>query len=84
MILNFYNIGDKEDLQSAIEAQRIFSWCIPVYYGETESYFIVTSPCFINSGCFSEEANECIEDLHVALTEYFSEHNEELLGDIMN
>lgn len=82
--LNFYNIDDKEELQSIIESQSIFSWCIPVYYGETVNFYIVTSPCFINNGCFTKESNECIKDLHVALINYFSEYNNELLDDLMN
>ena len=50
-----------------IKSQQLYSWCIPMYYGETKDYFILTSPCFINGGAFTDEANDCISDLHEAL-----------------
>lgn len=67
LILNIHSIKEKENLIQLIRSQQLYSWCIPLYYGETETYFIITSPCFINGGCFSEEANTSIEDLFSAL-----------------
>jgi hypothetical protein len=48
--LNFFTIDHKQDLLDLIVAQKDFPWCITWYYGETEDYFIVTSPCYINHG----------------------------------
>jgi hypothetical protein len=67
LILQVYPIAKKEELIRFIRSQQIFSWCIPIYYGETKAYFITTSPCFINGGSFTSEANLAIEDLHTAL-----------------
>lgn len=67
LTLDFYPIEQKAMLIGFIKSQQMYSWCIPIYYGETEKYFIVSSPCFINGGSFTEEANSSIEDLHDAL-----------------
>lgn len=67
LILDLYEIEQKEELLDLIVSQLMFSWCIPAYYGETKDYFILTSPCFINGGCYSEEANASISALHEAL-----------------
>lgn len=67
LTLNFYPIDQKDDLVNFIKSQQIFSWCIPIYFGETKDYFIITSPCFKNSGIFTENANSGIADLYAAL-----------------
>jgi hypothetical protein len=67
LIIDFYEIGRKQELKDIITSQQLYSWCIPIYYGETEDYFIITSPCFINSGSFTDEAYSCLDDLHEAL-----------------
>lgn len=72
LTLNLYPIQKKDELIALIKSQQIFSWCIPIYYGETKKYFIVTSPCFINGGSFTSDANTCIKDLHEALKSIIS------------
>ena len=67
LTIDFYTINKKQALLNFIKSQQIFSWCIPTYYGETDDYFIITSPCFINGGSFTDEANSSIRDLHEAL-----------------
>jgi len=67
LILDIYPIGKKTELLDLIKSQQLFSWCIPIYFGETRDYFIITSPCFTNSGLFTEEANKSIADLYAAL-----------------
>ena len=67
LTIDFYAIHKKQELLNFIKSQQIFSWCIPIYYGETNDYFIITSPCFINGGSFTEEANSSISDLHEAI-----------------
>lgn len=78
--LNFYPISKKDELIAFIKSQQIFSWCIPIYYGETKEYFIITSPCFINGGSFTSEANSSINDLHTALKSIISVKNYNLIG----
>ena len=67
LILNFYPIDQKSDLVNLIKSQQFYSWCIPIYFGETRDYFIITSPCFKNSGSFTKNANSSIADLYAAL-----------------
>ncbi len=67
LVLDLYPIDQKDELIDFIKSQQLYSWCIPTYYGETEDYFIITSPCFINNGTFTEEADSLIQDLHSAL-----------------
>lgn len=80
LILNFYPIAEKEELIRFIRSQQIFSWCIPIYYGETKAYFITTSPCFINGGSFSSEANSAITDLQTALKSLITVVNYDFIG----
>jgi len=67
LILDLYHISHKQELIDFIISQQVFSWCIPLYYGETKEYIVITSPCFVNYGAFTEEANSLIEDLHASL-----------------
>lgn len=62
LILNVYPANRKSELLEFIKSQRMFSWCIPIYYGESLKYFVLTSPCFINGGMYV-----CLDDLHKAL-----------------
>jgi hypothetical protein len=65
--LILYPIKQKQELIQFIKSQQIYSWCIPAYYGETKDYFVITSPCFINNGAFTDEANSLILELHNSL-----------------
>lgn len=67
LILNFFPINQKDNLVKLIKSQEIYSSCIPIYFGETKDFFIITSPCFKNSGIFTENANSNIVDLYAAL-----------------
>jgi len=67
LTLDIYSIKDKKELIDLITTQMMFSWCIPTYYGESRDFFVITSPCFINYGTFTEEADSCIIDLHKSL-----------------
>ena len=75
LMLDLYPIRQKDELIEFIRSQQMYSWCIPTYYGETKDYFILTSPCFINGGTFTDEANSCIEDLQQALESIITEKN---------
>ena len=81
LILNLYPIAQKDELIEIIQAQQMHSWCIPVYYGESKEYFIVTSPCFINGGSFTDEAKASIIDLHRALSGILTNTNKELTAN---
>jgi hypothetical protein len=81
LILDFYPIKNKPELIEFIKSQQMYSWCIPQYYGETNDYFILTSPCFINEGTFTDQANSTINDLHDALRSIISVNDYDFIGD---
>lgn len=69
--LYFYNVTEKQEIMEIIDKERIYSWCIPIYFDETKKYIIVTSPCYINSGIFTEKAKNYYSPLEKSLKEYF-------------
>ncbi|HMV09012.1 MAG TPA: hypothetical protein PK325_06795 [Cyclobacteriaceae bacterium] len=75
LILDLYPIAQKKELINFIKSQQLYSWCIPIYYGETKDYFILTSPCFINAGTFSEQADSSIGDLREAIDKVITKSN---------
>jgi hypothetical protein len=80
-ILDLYSIRQKEELIDFIKSQQMYSWCIPIYYGETKDYFIITSPCFINGASFTDEADSCISDLHAALKGIITINDYDFIGE---
>ncbi|NOR48352.1 MAG: hypothetical protein GQ533_09980 [Methanosarcinaceae archaeon] len=72
--LYFYNVAEKEIID-IIDKEKIYSWCVPIYFGETRKYIIVTSPCYINCGIFTEEANNYYSPLEKSLKEHFDKYN---------
>ena len=81
LTLDLYSILLKEELIDFIKSQQMYSWCIPTYFGETNDYFIITSPCFINSGSFTDEADSCISDLYKALESLMTINDYDLIGN---
>ena len=71
LLLYFYNVTEKQKILEIIDHEKIYSWCIPIYFDETKKYIIVTSPCYINSGIFTEEAINYYSPLEKSLKEYF-------------
>jgi hypothetical protein len=71
LLLYFYNITEKQEIIEIIDHEKFYSWCIPTYFDETKKYIIVTSPCYINSGIFTEEAINYYSPLEKSLKEYF-------------
>jgi len=81
LILDFYSIKQKQELIDFIKSQQMYSWCIPIYYGETKDFFILTSPCFINNGSFTDEADSCISDLHKSLESIITKNDYDFFGN---
>ncbi len=81
LTLDLYPAKQKQELTELIQSQQMYSWCIPIYYGETEDYYIITSPCFINKGSFTEEADSCISALHQSLSTILTKMNSDISGD---
>ena len=71
--LYFYNISEKQEITGTIANESVFSWCIPIYFNETHSYIIVTSPCYINGGVFTDAAQGYYTVLEKSLKDYFYE-----------
>ena len=43
--LYFYDIKEKQEIMDIIDKEIIYSWCIPVYFDETDRYIIVSTLC---------------------------------------
>ncbi len=69
--LHFYNISDKSRILEIIRAEAMYSWDIPVYFDETAQYIVVSSPSYVNGGCYTDEAASLYKPLDTALKAYF-------------
>jgi hypothetical protein len=81
--LHFHASAERERILETIEAERIYSWAIPVLFADTRDYIVVTSPLWQNhystqvggttwgAGVYTEEANKLIAPLLEALKKYF-------------
>lgn len=81
--LCFYPIAHSTEIEEIIVKESIFSWCIPVKYLVSSQYYIVTSPCYINDGCFSASAQKGIAPLDSALAKYFKPVNISLRDSVV-
>lgn len=43
--LYFYDIKEKQEIMDIIDKEIIYSWCVPVYFDETDRYIIVSTLC---------------------------------------
>ncbi|MCP4583542.1 MAG: hypothetical protein GY839_18185 [candidate division Zixibacteria bacterium] len=77
--LYFYLIASKPDIMEAIKKYAYSSSYPPLYFGETAEYIVVTSPSYINSGVYSEEAIKAIRPLWFALREHIECKEDSLL-----
>jgi hypothetical protein len=81
--LHFHSSSERERILKTIEAERVYSWAIPVLFADTRDYVVVTSPLWQNhystkvgntnwgAGVYTEEANGLIAPLLSALKAYF-------------
>jgi hypothetical protein len=70
--LDFYGIAEKQHILKVIDAERIYSWDIPIYYGETTDYIAVTSPAWINNGVYTDEAKRIMAPLDDAIHRFLA------------
>lgn len=61
--LYLYDIADKPHVQEVVEKEKVLSLDIPIYFGETEKYIVVTSPAYVNHGIFTDEAKQTIRPM---------------------
>lgn len=61
--LYLYDIAEKAYVLAVIAREQFYSWNIPIYFGETENYIVVTSPSYVNHGIFTEEAKKAIQPM---------------------
>lgn len=55
LYLYAFDIAMKETLETIIEESAAASSCVPMFFGENEKYYIVTSPCYLHNGCWTTE-----------------------------
>jgi len=66
-----------------IGEQSLYSWDIPIYFGETEEYIVVTSPAYVNHGVFTEEAKNTIRPIWNALRIHIECKEDELIEQLV-
>jgi hypothetical protein len=69
--LFFYDIKDKDRIMKVIASEKIYSWNIPIYFGESDELLIVTSPSYVNHGIFTEKAKKAIYPIWKTIRLYF-------------
>ncbi len=67
--LYFYRLSEKPDIMKVIERERSYSWNIPIYFGETDEFVVVTSPAYVNGGVFTPEARRALRPMWTVLRE---------------
>jgi hypothetical protein len=67
--LYFYQHSKKADIMKIIRKESNYSWSIPIYFGETDDFVVVTSPAFVNGGVFTPEARHALRPMWKALRE---------------
>jgi hypothetical protein len=78
--LYFYGLDSKSHVMKVIERERKYSWDIPIYFGETKDYLVVTSPSYVNYGVFTEDAKKKIRPMWEVLRKHI-EHKEDKTVD---
>jgi len=91
--LHFHDAADRDRILKTIEAEQSYSWAIPILFGETKEYVIVTSPLWQNrfiaaktgnkawvAGSHTDEANKAVAPLLKALKQYCDAHKGDTLG----
>ena len=62
--LQVYEISKKDTLEIVISNSQMYSWCIPIFFGENEEYYVITSPCYLYSRCWTENnINPLLQEL---------------------
>lgn len=55
LFLFVYDIARKDALAEIISTSAHMSWCIPMFFGENENYYVITSPCYLSNTCWTHE-----------------------------
>ncbi len=69
LYLQVYDISEKDTLEKIIDASAPYSWCIPMFFGENEKYYVITSPCYLYNGCWTDDY---LKPLYQAIKELFT------------
>lgn len=59
--LYFYDIKEKQEIMDIIDKEIIYSWCVPVYFDETDRYIIVSTLCN-GKASFSEDFEKSLKE----------------------
>ncbi len=81
--LYLYDITDKSIVLEVIEKEGLYSWDIPIYFGETEKYIVVTSPAYVNHGVFTEEARQSIRPMWNVLRKYIENKGDKAVDQLV-
>ena len=59
--LYFYDIKEKQDIMDIIDKEFFYSWCVPVYFDETDRYIVVSTLCNGKAN-FSEDFDKSLKE----------------------
>ncbi len=68
--LYFYPQAEKADVLKIIEKEALYSWNIPIYFGESDEFVVVTSPGLVNGGVFTAEARRALQPMWKVLRQF--------------
>lgn len=80
--LCFYRQSEKPEILKAIEKESVYSWSIPLYFGETDDFVVVTSPAFVNGGVFTPEARRALRPMWKVLRQFFPKKQDTQVDDL--
>jgi hypothetical protein len=80
--LYFYRHNDKLEVMKIIEKEAMYSWSIPVYFGETDEFVVVTSPAFVNGGVFTHEARLALRPMWKVLRDLIPKKERTLVDEM--
>ncbi|HRZ97542.1 MAG TPA: hypothetical protein P5084_08300 [Paludibacter sp.] len=69
LFLYVYDISKKVSMEEIIKKSMIYSWCTPMFFGENEKYYVITSDCYLYNNCWN---NENLQPLFQAIKGLFT------------
>jgi hypothetical protein len=80
--LYFYRHSDKVEIMKIIERESMYSWSIPIYFGETDEFVVLTSLAFVNSGVFTQEARHALRPMWKVLRDLIPKKERSLVDEM--
>ena len=82
-VFNVYEIERKDLLNELCDSLSMYSRHIPIYYGETGKFYLLTTPYQINFGDFSEKSKKYSVEVHRNFKNVLKDYNKSLFDDLI-